>query len=384
VTASPRVSVGPALYVWACERNRRSPEDYLERFPHLLEWISGEAQPTLKQLEAFANATHTPIGFFFFTEPPEEPVPIHDFRTIAGKPLGRPSPDLLDTIYVCQQRQDWYHEFARASGEHPLPFVGSAKLGDEVVHVAAEIRGTLGFDVTARGAMGTWSEALRELISNADDAGIMAMCSGIVGSNTRRKLDPEEFRGFALVDPLAPLVFVNGADTKSAQMFTLAHELAHIWLGATGVSDADLTRTPGSDVERWCDAVAAEVLVPLEMFRARYQRRADLPSELLRLARIFKVSTLVILRRMHDAGGLGRDRFWREYDAERQRLLALPKGKGGNFYLSTAARVSKRFARALIVSTSEGRSTFTEALRLLGMKNMQSFDGLAESLGMAV
>lgn len=381
---SPRVAVEAAVYRWACERNRTTADDWAARFPRLPDWISGEARPTLKQLEAFADATHTSIGFFFLPEPPVETIPIRDFRTIAGKPAARPSPDLLDTIYVCQQRQDWYQEFARTSGEDALPFVGAARLGDDVTHVAAEIRGRLRFDVPARGAMPTWADALRVFIANADDAGIMVMCSGVVGSNNRRRLDPREFRGFALVDPLAPLVFVNGADSKSAQMFTLAHELAHVWLGETGVSDADPTRAPAHQIERWCDAVAAELLVPIETFRAQYQRRADLAAELPRLARIFKVSTLVVLRRMHDAGGLGRERFWREYEKELQRLLALPKGGGGNYYLTTAARVSKRFARALVVSTAEGRASFTEAMRLLGMRNTQTFDGLAESLGMAV
>lgn len=381
---SPRVAVKAAVYVWACERNRLAPEDYAARFPHLAGWIAGESQPTLKQLEAFAKATHTPIGFFFGDEPPDEPLPIEDFRTVAGKPVARPSPDLLDTIYACQLRQAWYQEFAEEEGIEALPFVGSAGLHDSPVDVAADIRRRLGFDLAARRAMPTWTDALRHFIANADDAGILVMCSGIVGSDTHRKLDPDEFRGFALVDPLAPLVFVNGADTKSAQMFTLAHELAHVWLGATGLSDEDAAKTPAGATERWCNAVAAELLVPLDVFAAEYRKQAELASELRRLAGVFKVSTLVILRRMHDAGGLSKQRMWREYQAETARLRAMPRGSGGDFYLSTAARVSKRFARALIVSTWEGRSTFTEAFRLLGVRKMATFRGLGDSLGMAV
>jgi transcriptional regulator with XRE-family HTH domain len=223
---------------WARERAGRSAESLTSGFPKLAAWEAGTAQPTLKQLESFARAVYVPIGFLFLREPPEERLPIPDFRTIADEPLARPSPDLLDTLYLCQQRQDWYRDFARQTGEEPLAFVGSARAGDDVVRTAAAMRDALGFDLAARRHMPTWTDALRRFIEQADAAGVLVMVSGVVGSNNRRKLDPEEFRGFALADPLAPLVFINGADTKAAQMFTLAHELAHVWLGETALSNA--------------------------------------------------------------------------------------------------------------------------------------------------
>jgi Zn-dependent peptidase ImmA (M78 family) len=202
-----------------------------------------------------------------------------------------------------------------------------------------------------------------------------------VGSNNRRKLDPQEFRGFALVDNLAPLVFINGADTKAAQMFTLAHELAHVWLGRSAISDAQAASVPEHEVERWCNRVGAELLVPLAVMRTEYQPSNPLGDEINRLARHFKVSTLVVLRRIHDAGGLTQDQLGRAYREELERLRAMPAGSGGNFYLTLPARTSKRFARALVVSTLEGRSSFTEAFRLLGFKKMATFRELGHSLG---
>ena len=266
-------------------------------------------------------------------------------------------------------------------GEAPLGLVGSARVTDDVVTAAATMRGVLGFNLDERRRLPTWTEALRWFIDQADGLSILVMVSGVVGSNNRRRLDPEEFRGFALAEPLAPLVFVNGADTKAAQMFTLAHELAHVWLGETAVSDAQASEAPQHDVERWCNQVAAELLVPLASLRETYDRNAALDAEVNRLARRFKVSTLVILRRIHDAGGLSRQQFWDAYEAELERLRVVPRGSGGDFYLTLGARAGKTFARALVISTLEGRTSFTEAFRLLGFKKMATFRELGQSLG---
>jgi Zn-dependent peptidase ImmA (M78 family) len=255
-----------------------------------------------------------------------------------------------------------------------------------VVDAAETIRTTLGFDLSARRVLSTWEEALRQFIQLADDAGILVMVSGVVGSNNSRKLDIGEFRGFALSDPIAPLVFVNGGDTKSAQMFTLAHELAHLWLGQSALSDVTAAKVSRVDVEQWCNRVAAEVLIPLEQFKADYQRSADIGQEMQRLARVFKVSTLVVLRRMFDAGGLRRKQFWRLYDAEVVRLFRIMRNRdvGGDYYRTTASRVSHRFTRAIITSALEGGSTFTEAFRLLGCKKVSTFAEIGQHVGIDV
>ena len=376
-----RVPVQPNMLRWARERAGYSAHALAGRFPKLEAWELGNAQPTLKQLEAFAKATRTPVGYLFLAEPPVERVPIPDFRTVARATLEHPSPDLLDTVYLCQQRQEWYREFARAMHEPVLGFVGSARLEDDIVETAVRMRQTLGIDLEERRSLSTWTAALRQFIEQTDALGVLVMISGVVGSNNRRILDPQEFRGFALADPFAPLVFINGADSKAAQMFTLAHELAHLWLGQSAISDAEARATPEQAVERWSNRVAAELLVPLAALRDDLDQNANSRLELNRLARRFKVSTLVILRRIHDAGRLSRDELWSLYDAELTQLRDLPRGSGGNFYQTLGARVSKRFARALVVSTLEGRTGFTEAFRMLGLKKMDTFNELGRSLG---
>jgi Zn-dependent peptidase ImmA (M78 family) len=376
-----RVEVKPEMLRWARDRSGLGAGTLANRFPRLEAWESGAVQPTFKQLEHFAKATHTPIGYLFLSNPPVEKVPIPDFRTVANQRIARPSPDLLDTVYLCQQRQEWYRDFARSIREDPLPFVGSVSLGSDVTATAAGLRSALKFDLEERRRLATWTDALRRFIELADALGVLVMVSGVVGSNTSRLLDPEEFRGFALADGLAPLIFLNGSDTKSAQMFTLAHELAHVWLGQSALSDVDPISTPSHRVEIWCNQVAAELLVPLAELSAEYRPEAELAEEVQRLARRFKVSTLVILRRIQDVGGRSREEIWRAYQEELERLRAIQRTSGGNFYLTQAARVSKRFARALVASTLEGQTLHRDAFRLLGFSKLSTFRELGHSLG---
>ena len=384
-TSAPlRVSVRPEILRWACERSGKKKTDIVKRFPGFPAWERGEKQPTLKQLESFAKTTYAPIGFLFLNEPPQEEIPIPDFRTIADKPVGHPSANLLDTLYLCQQRQTWYREYASAEGEERPKFVGSISQTDDIESTAARMREQVGFDLEERRRLSTWVEALRQFVQQVDTAGVLVMVSGVVGSNNRRRLDPEEFRGFALVDDLAPLIFVNGADTKAAQMFTLAHELVHVWLGQSALSDSSARIVPDHKIERWCNQVAAEFLVPLALVQKHYKPRAELRDQLDGLARRFKVSKLVVLRRIRDVGALGSEAYWAAYEEEISRLRSLPTSSGGNFYLTLNARVSKRFAYSIVMSTLEGRSSYTEALRLLSMKNLATFEKLSSNLGMGV
>ncbi len=375
-----RVDINPDNFRWTRERAGVDANALVRRFPKYLEWESGDAQPTLKQLEKLARTVHAPVGFFFLSEPLDEPVPIPDFRTVGNAPLRCPSPDLLDTLYLCQQRQDWYREFARMEGVKPLAFVDSATLESDVETIAATIRGMIGFELDERRKLPTWSESLRHFIRAADTLGVLVMVSGIVHNNTRRKLNPAEFRGFALADELAPLIFINGADTKAAQMFTLAHELAHLWLGQSVLSNSAPDAVPTHRVEAWCNRVAAEILVPLAVLREECREGEELPDTLDRLAYHFKVSTLVILCRLHDARKLTRDRFRKAYRAELERLHRIPKSRGGNFYPTQTARVGNRFAHAIVVNTLEGHTTYRDALRLLGFSRITTFRKLANHL----
>lgn len=378
-----RVEVKPELLQWACNRSGRSTEELTKRqnLKKLDAWLKGKLHPTFRQLEEFARATYTPIGYFFLETPPVEELPVTDFRTVGDLKVRQPSPNLLDTLYLCQRRQDWYRNELRTAGEQPVGFVGSLTTDENVVMAAEHISDTLCFDIERRRQEQTWTGSLRHFIEQIDALGVLVMVSGVVGNNTSRKLDEEEFLGFALSDPMAPLVFINGTCSKSAQIFTLAHEVAHIWLGQSGVSNNKVARRPDDRTERWCDQVAAELLVPSREIQNEFNPTSELNAEIIRLARHFKVSTLVVLRRIRDTGKLDRDDFWSAWRSELVRLRRYQTGKGGNYYLSAGSRTSKRFARTLAVSTLEGRTTFTEALRLMDMKKVSTFMNLAQNLG---
>lgn len=381
-----RIPVNPELLIWARERAGLDSYALADRFPRLADWESKQQLPTLRQLEDFARAVHVPIGFLFLPAPPAEALPIPDFRTMAGRAVTRPSPNLLDTIYLCQQRQDWYIEFARVHGLSRMDFIGSARIADEPSHVAEEMRESLALSVAERQQLPTWTDALRQLIAKAEDAGVMVMASSIVGSNSHRKLDVEEFRGFALADNFAPVVFINAADSKAAQMFTLVHELAHLWLGESGISDPTTGEVPDQDIERWCNAVAAEVLVPRADLERLYVADVPVAEEIQDLARAFKVSTLVALRRLFEAGFINQGTLQRSYREELNRIRALDRGgsSGGDFYRTLGARTGKRFARAVLSSTLEGQTLFQDAFRMLGIRKTSTFYEAARELGVTM
>jgi Zn-dependent peptidase ImmA (M78 family) len=365
---------------WAAERSGRDDGPLIAKFARYPDWVSGSADPTFKQLRDFASYTHTPLGFLLLPEPPSEDVPIPDLRTFGDAGVARPSPDLLETIYDCQARQDWYREYARAEGFERLAWVGSATSRTPPEQVAKAITESLEFGMDQRVKCPTRNLIRKYLVEAIEGIGGLVMINGVVGANTSRKLKPEEFRGFALADPLAPLVFVNGADTLGAQVFTLIHELAHLWAGDTALSEASMTSKDGKAQELWANQVAAEVLVPrAELARAHSGQVSQ--NELNRLSAHFKVSTLVLLKRIFDIGQLSWDAYQAAYSAEHERIVRLmaerQTGGGGNFYNTQVVRVGRAFARAVISDAAEGRTLFRDAFALLGTRKAETYDELA-------
>lgn len=362
-----RVSVTEPVLRWALQRSE-SPVAIERKFPSLSHWLEGETQPTLRQLEKFARATSTPLGSLLLPEPPEERLPIPLFRTGRREAL-QPSADLLEVVQTMQQRQEWMREYLIDLGRDPLSYVGSARLTDGPEKMAREMTTALDLTVGWAAAKPTWTAVLRELQTRIEDAGISLVVNSIVGNNTHRKLDPSEFRGFVLVDDYAPLLFVNGADGKAAQMFTLAHELAHVWLGSSAAFDLRQLRPADDATERACDRAAAEFLVPTAQLRRVWPTLQQDPHRFQALARHFKVSEIVIARRALDLALITKQEFFDFYDEYQETVRAQAKGsEGGDFYGMQNLRLGRRFAESVVRATQEGRLLYRDAYRLTGLK----------------
>lgn len=378
-----RVPVTPEMLRWACERAGVDMTHLEKQMPQLPAWVRSESQPTLRQLEKLAKATNTPLGYLLLPEPPEEQLPVPDYRTLPGTARRRPSPNLLDTLYTMQLRQDWLRESLLEDEAEELSFVGSASVSDDPRRVGRKMRHELRLDGAWAAEIPSWHEAVGELRSTIENTGVMAVINGVVGNNTRRLLDVEEFRGFALSDEYAPLIFVNGADAKSAQMFTLAHELAHIWLGSNGVSGFENLLPRGTGVENWCNYAAAEFLAPADEVLARWEEITQ-PQDARfdALARTFKVSPVVAARRALDLDLVDTSTFFDFYNryANSERASRGAGSGGGNFYHNQNTRIGRLFAIHVVRAAMEGRIGFKEAYDMTGLRG-GTFQKYARELG---
>ena len=377
------IPVNEGVIRWALERSSHEAMDLTRRFPHITDWLTGNRQPTMHQLEELAKATSTPLGFFFLSEPPTLRLTIPHFRTVRDGNPRNPSADLLETVQNMERRQDWMRDYLIELGEEPLGFIGSAKIMEEPERYAAEIRQTLELSDEWAAKQPNWTEALRYLIHKMENIGILVVVNSIVGNNTHRGLDPVEFRGFVLVDQYAPLVFINGADGKAAQMFTLAHELAHLWFGYSAAFDLAELQPADNEKEQACNRLAAEFLVPADKLCAFWPSLDRQLDPFQQMARRFKVSELVAARRAIDLKLITRSEFldfYREY-IEQQHMAKTKES--GNTYVNYNSmqnlRIGRRFAVAVVHAAREGKLLYRDAYRLTGLYG-DTFEKYAQSL----
>ncbi len=365
--------IKPQILIWARELNNLTHTQLAEKInvhENVIEkWESAQTMPTYKQSEDLARALRIPHGYLFLSTPPKLEDPLPDLRTLSDKPLGAISVDLREVLYSVLDIQDWYREYRLEFGAEKLPFVASFALDSKPQEIASSISRTLRIDAQTRASVNTWSKYLTKLTERAESAGVLVMHSGVVGNSKTRKLDVEEFEGFVAVDDLAPVIFVNSNDYIAARIFTLAHELAHIWIGKSAIVNPDEADVPlpASNLESLCNAVAAECLVPKTEFLTAYDSYNGSIDD---LSRYFRVSRIVVLRRAFEFKKISRDQFFGTLTI----LQGIRRGKkrggkgGGPLYEEAVAlRHSPTFMDSIIKDARVGGTMIRDAARLLHM-----------------
>lgn len=350
---------------WAIIRSGNNLDDFYAHNPNVLKWVEKDAFPTIKQLEAFTNKVYIPFGYIFLDTPPQENLSLPFFRKGKDKD-EKVSLNVFHTVQIIQERQDWLTEYLDELDFTELDFVGKYNEKSNYLDIVNDIREILQLDVEWANKCSSWEMALNYLTSLIEDIGIVVTFNGIVGNNTRRPLNVEECRGFVLVNKKAPFLFINSADAKSAQVFTIMHELAHIWLGESAGFDNKNLIPADDPIELLCDKVAAELLVPETLFIDRWRITKDFKN----LSKIFKVSPIVIARRALDLDFITKTDFFSFYNSYMQNFINKEKKKnsGGDFYAVARKRISLRFASFVNSAVRENKLLYRDAYKLTNLK----------------
>ena len=360
------ISINNEMLVWAVDRAGFNLPDFFDKMPKLEKWLSGEKNPTIKQLETFSKKVHLPFGYLFLPEPPTEKLPIPFFRTNSDE-SDKIDVNVYDTIILMQQRQDWLKNYLTENHVGDIEFVGSFKNITDVTKIVNDIRNKLNLPENWASSFRTWEEALNHLIEQIEEVGIITVFNGVVANNTHRKLSVDKCRGFVLVDKKAPFMFVNNSDSKSAQMFTIVHELAHIWTGNSAGFDFRKLQPADDPTEILCDKVAAEFLVPQKSFNEVWVEIETIEK----VARHFKVSPIVIGRRALDIGVISKTdffEFYNEYKAKEFYKKKSKKGSSGDFFATARKRLGVNFANHIDSAVKSGQLLYRDAYKLTSMK----------------
>lgn len=369
--------ITPDVLTWARERAHISIDVLSAKLSTKVErleaWEKGDLRPTFKQAQTLAQKLHIPFGYLFLSEPPIEKLPIPDLRTLKDQEPEKISPEFRDLVNDVKRKQTWYREYAMENGEEPFRYLGSFSIKNTIEEVAQSIREALRLDNSKTGKRYNRDTYLKLLTEKIEVLGVLVMRNSIVGSNTHRPLDVKEFRGFAMSDSYAPIIFLNASDANSAKIFTLMHELAHLWIDRSGISLVDLDDANNNEVEKFCNAVSAEVLVPRNEFKEIWNKQLDLIENAITTAQYFNVSTFVTARRAWDLGFINASDFFNYYKEETERFEQLRLKKratskgGGNPYANTRVRNGTIFSEAVVVSALEGRLAYRDASNLLSI-----------------
>lgn len=351
---------------------------------YLSNWLEGTKKPTFNQVEQVSKATGIPFGYFFLKKPPVENLSIVEYRTIDSTELLRPSRDLIDTMKHMEAVQDWMHNYLKDKID-PHEYVGSMKNRTDFYAFANKVLDVLNLKGEWRRNCHSAADLFRKIRIALSNAGVIVMMNGIVGNNTHRTLSVNEFRAFAMVDDLAPLIFINSNDSMNGKVFSLLHEFAHICLGENSLFNESLESGPsGKKNEIICNAVASEVLIPSKRFLEDWNASdiVDLEDRIEALAKLYCCGVIVVARKALDNNLIDRQMYAKVSGkiVRAYREAKRKQGGGGDFYRNAASRLDHSFLFSLAESVDTGKTTYTEAFGLTNT-NRKTYANLMNQIG---
>lgn len=292
------IQIKTSIIRWACDRigSLYSELSASKDFKRLSNEKDGAVSLTLKQAEKLAKVLRYPFVYLLLDSPVTDidKLPIADFRSIEGKEV-RPNINLKEQIEYCQNQQDWFSDYVNTCDLDVFKYNGKFSLLDDPQEVGLKLKEFLKISYKLSKNANDYLKRLKIILENN---GILVSSSKVL-KNTQNRLNLSDFRGFALYDDNAPLIFINGNDSTVAQIFTLCHELGHIVLGQSGVSDVVKNNT--KKIEKWCNEFAANILMPKNDVIDTFDQYINISQFLQDATKMFHVSANALLLRIYTA-----------------------------------------------------------------------------------
>lgn len=348
----------------------------------LIAMENGEWPVSMTSATKLAQLVLKPVEMLMGSKPPIFKPGVADFRTVGNEELSKVSIQLEATLLHAQECQDWYADMREEDGYAPFPFGGCISLTTPPEEAAKKVKQLLSISDEDRKRCKGSNDYYKLIVSQIERNNILVMQNGNVGNNSRQKLNVEEFRGFALSNKYAPLIFVNTSDSTNARTFTLIHEFVHLLLGDTGVSSPESDQNPINRVEQYCNAVAAEYLLPksvlIEYCRSCEQVGYDELCELASRQRISFAVVIISARKHHLISKEKFEELYSKYRKaiEERRLKAKKRSRGPAFEVVATKRFGVPFIRAVLSEVKYGSLNPVDACHLLAIKKMSSTEKL--------
>ena len=375
-----RIDVKKDVWLWAIKESQKEDEEILNKYPKIEKWINGIEKPTFKQLEKLANFLKVSFGYFFLENPPKENVLETEFRSINNK-IPDISKNLKDTIIEMDSKKTWISDYRKKLGWDKLEIINQFTVNkkDNIERDVKLAKELIELNEYWYKKLKKHSEAFKLIRNKFEDKGILTMKNGVVGMNTHRKLDINEFRAFMLYDDIAPLIFINNNDSLGGKIFSLIHEYFHILL-----EKEDIIVSEEKDInlenEKYINKMTAEFLMPKKHIEELWDNKKNKVDQIIEISKLMKVSSLALAIRLNNLTfidnkivNIVREKAIKEFDIK-------DNNGGGDFYNTYNTRISKNFKEAVINEVESGEITYTYAFDLLGGIKGKTYDKIKEDM----